>query len=157
MAKAGASPLVDVIQHELEQIGYPTSSREQAALADSVREESFRHRYAMLEDSLTAPQVANLLGTSRQTPLNRVAKGDLLAVYENGKHLFPVFQFDAAGPGGVVFGFVEVLRTLKISPIEKLNWLLRASPYLEGRTPVAALKQGDIGRVKSIARGIGEQ
>ncbi len=115
----------------------------------------FRFRQELLKDSLSAPQVANLLGTSRQTPHDRVMAGTLLAIRERGGLRFPKWQFDAEGPDGVVAGFSNVVRALDISALEMMSWFVRSNPYLEGRTPVEALKAGDVERLVSIARGVG--
>lgn len=151
-----STPMLAIIQEQLEQNGFPAKEVEQTQLRDAVLETSFRRRQSLLADSYSAPEVAKLLGTSRQTPLNRVTKGDLLAILENGRHLFPVWQFDPHAQGGILPGLPAVLHALKLSPVEKLYWLCQPSPYLEGRTPVQALKAGETERVISIARGVGE-
>lgn len=115
----------------------------------------FTARGRLLEDSLTAPQVARLLGSSRQTPLTRLEAGSLLAVYDRGAWRFPAWQFDPEGPDGVVAGLSEVLRALgDLSPFAKLVWFTRANPYLEGRPPIEALRAGDVERVEQEALAV---
>lgn len=115
----------------------------------------FLHRRQLLENAFTAPQVAKILGISRQTPHDRLASQTLLAIKENGKLLFPSWQFDPAGPDGVLEGFPQVLKALAMSDYAKLNWLTRPNPYLEGLTPVEALKQGQSDRVIQEANSAG--
>ena len=115
----------------------------------------FRHRRTLLENSLTASEVANLLGTSRQTPHDRLKNKSLLGVLDRGAYRFPIWQFDAAGPDGVLEGLPEVLHALKLSDFVKLNWLVRPNPILNGLTPVDALKQGLKERVIQEAVGVG--
>lgn len=113
----------------------------------------FVARTHLLDDSLTAPQVAKLLGSSRQTPLSRAESGALLAVLDRGAWRFPAWQFDPEGPDGVVEDFPEVLRGLDgLTPFAKLVWLTRPNPYLEKRTPIDALSAGDVERVAAEAR-----
>jgi hypothetical protein len=102
----------------------------------------FHHRRQLLDQSFSASQVAQLLGTSRQTPHDRASSQTLLAIKENGKLCFPAWQFDPAGPDGVINGLPAVLKALEMSDYGKLNWLTRANPYLEGITPIQALKAG---------------
>ena len=115
----------------------------------------FERRRELLEDTLSAPQVARLLGTARQTPHDRANAGTLLAVRERSGLRFPRWQFDAEGPEGVLMGLPEVVKALAVSPLEKLGWFVRPNPYLEGHTPLEALKAGEWERLVSIACGVG--
>ncbi|TVQ41958.1 MAG: DNA-binding protein [Gloeocapsa sp. DLM2.Bin57] len=116
----------------------------------------FQRRRELLENSLTAPQVAKLLGTSRQTPHDRLKNKTLLAVRDNGVLLFPTWQFDPEGADGVIDGLPAVLKSLSIkSEFAKLNWFMCKNAVLDGLTPVAALKQGFKMRVIAEAKGIG--
>jgi hypothetical protein len=116
----------------------------------------FQRRRELLENSLTAPQVAKLLGTSRQTPHDRLKNKTLLAVRDNGVLLFPTWQFDPEGADGVIDGLPSVLKSLSIkSEFAKLNWFMCKNAVLDGLTPVAALKQGLKMRVIAEAKGIG--
>ena len=115
----------------------------------------FQHRRQLLARSLSASQVAQLLGTSRQTPHDRVSGQTLLAIKDNGKLCFPAWQFDPAGSDGVMEGLPAVLKALAMSDYGKLNWLTHANPYLEGQTPIQALKTGQQERVLGEATAVG--
>lgn len=115
----------------------------------------FKHRRDLLSDSLTASEVAELLGTSRQTPHDRLKNQTLLGVLDRGAYRFPLWQFDAEGPDGVIEGLSEVLRALNLSDFGKLNWLVRPNPILDGMTPIEALKRGMKERVVQEAVGVG--
>lgn len=115
----------------------------------------FQRRRQLLEGSLTASQVAKLLGTSRQTPHDRLKARTLLGVLDGGVLRFPVWQFDPQGPDGVIDGLPDVLRTLQVSDFAKLNWLVRPNPVLDSLTPVQALQQGHKERVIHEASGVG--
>ncbi len=78
-------------------------SDERVALRFETLVRSFARREELLQDSLTAPEVAKLLHVSRQTPHDRIENGRLLAVFDRGALRFPTWQFDPDGPDGVVF------------------------------------------------------
>ena len=115
----------------------------------------FQKRQELLQGSLSATEAARLLGTCRQTPHDRVKSGTLLAVREKGGLRFPRWQFDADGPDGIVAGLPDVLKALDVSPLAKVSWFIRASPYLEGRTPLQALGAGEVERLVTLARAVG--
>lgn len=117
----------------------------------------FERRRELLAGALTATQVAKLLGTSRQTPHDRMKSQTLLGILDNGVYRFPAWQFDPSGSDGVIEGFPEVLRMLKVSDFAKLNWLMRANPFLDHLTPIEALKQGQKERVIEQAASVGVQ
>lgn len=116
----------------------------------------FQRRRELLENTLTAPQVAKLLGTSRQTPHDRLKNKTLLAVRDNGVLLFPAWQFDPEGADGVIDGLPSVLKSLSLkSDFAKLHWFMRKNAVLDGLTPAAALKKGLKMRVIAEAKGVG--
>jgi allophycocyanin beta subunit len=92
-------------------IGRQLSQEERLELEFSSLLRYFNHRRELLNGALTASQVATLLGTSRQTPHDRVKNGSLLAILDNGVWRFPAWQFDPTGPDGVISGLPEVLRS----------------------------------------------
>jgi hypothetical protein len=135
--------------------GRPAASREEQALvAFRSLLQLFEARRSLLEeDTITAPQVAELLGVSRQTPLNRVRENTLLAVLDRGAWRFPLWQFDANGPDGVLSGLPKVLKALEPQPhFSKLAWLRRVNPTLGGLEPVEVLRKGGIEPVVDAAR-----
>jgi hypothetical protein len=77
--------------------GKSFSRQERIQLEMETLSKHFQSRRQLLESSLTAVQVAQLLGTSRQTPHDRVSSQTLLAIRDNGKLCFPFWQFDPAG------------------------------------------------------------
>ena len=129
--------------------------QEKSALEMATLARSFRRRKELLEGALTAPKVAKLLDTTRQTPHDRVRSGTLLAVLDRGVWRFPAWQFDPEGPDGVVEGLPDVLQMLHTSPLAKASWLVRPNQYLEGRTPLETLKEGRKEAVRSAAERVG--
>lgn len=135
--------------------GRSFSKKERIQLEMDTLARHFQHRRQLLENAFTAPQVAKILGTSRQTPHDRIGSQTLLAIRDNGKLLFPTWQFDPSGPDGVLEGFPQVLKALAMSDYAKLSWLTKPNPYLEGLPPVEALKQGQSDRVIQQAESAG--
>jgi hypothetical protein len=133
----------------------PRSSAEETDLKRRALEATFRERERLLQDSLSTQQVAALLRVSRQTPHDRVRAKGLLAIEDTGGLKFPLWQFDAEGPGGVVQGLPEVLGALKVGELAKARWLERPNPVLENRSPIDALKAGEVERVVREARSVG--
>lgn len=136
-------------------VGQTLTEKERLELETASIARYFQRRQELLENSLSAPQVAKLLGTTRQTPHDRAKSGTLLAVRERGGLRFPRWQFDVEGPDGVLAGFSEVVRALDVCALEKVSWFVRSNPYLEGRTPLEALKAGERERLVTIARAVG--
>jgi hypothetical protein len=135
--------------------GRQYSQAESISLELTALLQYFEQRKALLKEALTTKQVAQLLGTSRQTPHDRVEKGSLLAVLDKGVWKFPSWQFDPEGPDGVVDGFPDVLSALTGSHFAKLNWLVAPSRSLGGVTPIAMLKQGHKTAVLREAQALG--
>lgn len=131
------------------------STEERLALEFTALMQYFEWRRKLLEHSLTASQVAQLLGTSRQTPHDRLKNGTLLAILDKGMWRFPIWQFDPEGPDGVIPGFPEVLAALDVPVMSQLSWLVRPNPFLDGLKPIEALKLGQVERVIAEARGVG--
>jgi hypothetical protein len=118
---------------------------------------AFSERRALLADALSVAEVAELLGIGRQTPHDRATAGTLLAVKENGRLLFPDWQFDPEGPDGVLPGLPDVLRAMQgpISALGRVRWFVRPKSLMGGRTPLEALLSGDIDEVVHEAETIG--
>ena len=130
---------------------------EQALLGFRSLLQFFEARRELLDDALTAPQVAELLGVSRQTPLNREKEKTLLGVLDRGAFRFPVWQFDPQGDDGVLPGLPAVLRALEPQPaFAKLIWLRRPNPTLDDREPVELLHEGKLEPVVGAARAAAE-
>jgi hypothetical protein len=138
--------------------GAPVASKsEQALLGFRSLLQFFEARRELLDDALTAPQVAELLGVSRQTPLNRAKDNTLVAVLDRGAYRFPLWQFDPQGEDGVLPGLSEVLDALEPQqPLGKAVWLRRPNPALAGREPVELLRDREIEPVVGAAHAAAE-
>lgn len=132
---------------------YSTTERASLEILTVVR--AFERRRELLENSLTSTQVARILGTSRQTPHDRLKSGTLLAVLDNGAWRFPAWQFDPNGPDAVVPGLPQAIAALEHVPtLAQISWFVRPNAHLDGRSPIDALKRGELSRVLSVARAV---
>ncbi len=104
---------------------------------------------AQLGPSLSQRDVALLLAKSEQA----VAKdGRLLRLRnQDGRPVYPVVQFDGRRPLPGVAEAVGVLDKV-VDPLTVASWLTAPNPQLEGRRPVEALRDGDLGAVLAVAR-----
>lgn len=117
---------------------------------------SFAMRNELLKDSISGIEVAKLLNcNSRQTPLDRVKSQSLVAVKDNGKWKYPLWQFDVNGADRVIDGLPSVIAALEVSNLAKVSWLTRPNPVFEGKTPVEMLKNQELERVLTEAKGVG--
>ncbi len=118
---------------------------------------SFRERHLLLRDALTVKDVTDLLQVGRQTPHDRASAGTLLAIKDNGQLRFPAWQFDPEGSDGVIQGLPEVVQAMRgpISPLAKIKWFLTPKSLLAGRTPLDALREGNVEDVVTEASAIG--
>jgi hypothetical protein len=132
---------------------YPREER--IAMETKAKLKAFQARKEMLEMALTAPEVARMLGTSRQTPHDRAKNNTLLAVSEGNMLRFPLWQFDPDGPNGVLAGLPAVLKALEMPPYSKAVWMTRPHRDLDGKTPLDVLREGRVGRIVELARAAG--
>jgi hypothetical protein len=135
--------------------GRPASpSHEVAAAQRANLLRGFALRRQVLKDALTAAEVADLLGAaSRQTPHDRAGAGTLLAIRDNGRLRFPMWQFDPEGSDGVLDGLPEVIAALpRQSPLGRIVWFIAPKRRLQDRSPFELLRAGEIDPVIAEAR-----
>jgi hypothetical protein len=100
---------------------------------------------------LTVGRVADWLEITPAAVHARRQRGTLLAVPRaNGEHLYPAFQFTG---DGTLAGLGRVLQSFQVEgPWTKLSVLLSPADALDGRTPLDALRDGDIeGAVQAVS------
>lgn len=102
-------------------------------------------------------QVCGIIGVSRQAIHERVQRGTLLALpASGGGYTFPLFQFgDNGRPLRRLSELIEIF--LSDPPAVETtytiaSWLVTPQPELEGRTPIALLRDGDDEPVRVAAR-----
>lgn len=102
----------------------------------------FERRRQLLQDSLTATQVATALGVSRETVYGRAERGQLLAASDGGQLRFPRWQFDPTSDTGLLAGLPTVVKALGDRPqLAKIAWLTSTRSSLED-TPLHLIATG---------------
>ena len=131
--------------------------KDDALLAAKVR--GLNRKKQMLDASggaLSSQQVAEVLGISRQAVDKRRASSQLLALTQGRRgYSYPRFQFEE---GNTVAGLEEVLARMKgLDGWMQLVFFTSPNERLEGKTPIASLRQGLASEVASVASTYGEQ
>jgi hypothetical protein len=137
-----------------EWLGEPPANA--AQLEFEALRRSFTLRRQLLASTIGSAEVNELLATgSRQTVHDRLKAGTLLGILDQGKWRFPLWQFDADGPNGVIDGLALVLQALQVSNLAKARWLQKPHPVFGGSTPVDLLRQGRLEDVLAEAGQVG--
>ncbi len=116
-----------------------------------------RLRQEILAESVPVSDAAASIGRTEQAAINRAVNGDVLAFRDGVKWMFPRWQFDAMQDKGVVAGLGEARRALDIPSFSAVLWFRKPAPALGGRSPIDALRDGDVAEVVSLARTVGTQ
>lgn len=115
----------------------------------------FRHRKQLLAQSLTAQEVAKMLGVSKQTVHERIKDGKLIGLLENSVMKLPTFQFDPEGPNGIIDGLPEIFSSMSCSLLGKINWMIAPNAIFKGKSPLQALRAGKREWVLQEAQAVG--
>ncbi len=103
---------------------------------------------------LSAKNAGLAMGISRQAIEKRRKSGGLIGIRAGGEYRYPAFQFR---DGALVLGLDDVLKSLPIkAEWMRLEWLLTASPELEGVKPLEALEKGRTREVIETAAAHGD-
>lgn len=104
---------------------------------------------AQIGPGLTQADVARLLDVTVQAVSKN--KGLLRLENRDGRPVYPIVQFDGrrALPG--VAGILAVLDG-PLLPLTIASWLTSTKTALAGRTPIEALRAGDLDQVQALAR-----
>ena len=106
--------------------------------------------------TLSAEQIGQALGISRQAVDKRRKQGLLIGL-DLGRRGFayPAWQI---GDQGTLAGLPAALAELRDeSPWGQAAFYLTSNVWLDGETPLAALRRGEIERVREAARHLGDQ
>jgi hypothetical protein len=117
------------------------------------------HRKRILEKlggTLSAEQVSELIGISRQAVDRRRSQNQLIALTQGKRgYAYPAFQFE---DGKALDGLKEVLDALSgHDPWMQSIFFANGNDRLNGRTPLDALRQGKTEAVVRAAEAYGEQ
>lgn len=115
-----------------------------------------RHLITAEGGVISAAQVAELLGVSRQAVDKRRRAGRLLAISTGRRGFaYPAWQFDTKH--GVLPGVELIFATLdEHDPWMRLSFMLNPQSGLGERTPLQTLRDGDLAAVERAAQHFGE-
>ena len=148
------SPKEQLLADKIAGKSYSLEAKKELQLSNLIN--SFTIRDSLLKDTISGSDVVKLLNcNSRQTPLDRVKNKTLLAVKDNGQWKYPLWQFDVNGADRVIEGLPSVIAALDVSNLAKVRWLTEPNPVFEGKTPLEMLKNNQVKRVITEARGVG--
>ncbi len=107
--------------------------------------------------AISSPQVAEILGLSRQAVDKRRRAGQLLGLSTGRRgYAYPIWQFDA--DSGTLPGLETVLDALRDhDPWMQLSFMLATNARLEDQRPLDLLRSGQARRVRDAALMVGEQ
>lgn len=148
-APTGAGTLAQILSHR-EFIGEAVADLDPLvpALARNVE-----HRDQLLQHAggvLSAEEAGKIVGITRQAIDKRRRSNAILAVREGSDWKYPACQFR---DGEVLPGIAEVVRGLEGQGAwATLDFLLAPDSALDGRSPLAALRQGDLAAVERVVR-----
>lgn len=136
-------------------LGKSYTPAERLKLELEMLRKSYQYRQELLADAVSSQELAQAIGTTRQTIHNRMKQGKLLAILDGGQYRFPIWQLAPQGPDGVLEGLPAVLKALQVSEFAKLSWLKNPNPVFAGLTPLEMLKRGEWERVLLEAPSVG--
>ena len=114
----------------------------------------FSRRAAVLEASLTASEVAELLHVSTQAIRDRIDSEDLLGLRDGRQWRLPFWQFSAEAERGFVPGIAELRKVFPGGLVSLSRWAEKPNPDLGDITPAQALAAGRVEPVVEAARVI---
>jgi len=104
--------------------------------------------------TLSAAEIAEVLGITRQAVDKRRNAGQLLALEAAKRgYLYPAWQL---GDRGLLEGFPEVLAVLAAPPWAAARFFLSGNHRLGGRRPIDVLRKGHVEAVLAAAEMFGE-
>jgi hypothetical protein len=111
---------------------------------------------AQLGGTLSAEGVAGLIGISRQAVDKRRSQNQLIGLIQGRRgYAYPAFQFE---DGRTLAGLKKVLDALRDhDPWMQSIFFANSNERLNGKTPLEALRQGDLESVFRAAESYGEQ
>jgi hypothetical protein len=118
--------------------------------------ETKRRVIEQLGGTLTVREVADLLGITRQAVGKRRSLNQLIGLLQGSRsYAYPAFQFER---GETLTGLKEISEALSShDPWAQLLFFAGANDRLNGRTPLEALRTGQLDAVVRVASIYGEQ
>jgi hypothetical protein len=135
--------------------GLPPSKTEatRAHLANLAAK--YADRQAVLAQSITRAEAAQLLGISDQAVSDRLTAGDFAGLKEGRVWKLPAWQFNADTENGWLPGIAQLRQHFPAGPVTLTAWATAPNVDLGDRTPAARLAAGDVENVLLVAQAGG--
>lgn len=128
----------------------PSAVERASAVLTNLRRQ-YEQRSEVVAESLTAAQVAGVLGVSEQAVLDRLKTRSLLGLRAGREWRVPAWQLSADAERGFLPGLAVLAAAFPGGVVSLSRWVLRPSGELSGRTPAAVLAAGDVEPVVTAA------
>jgi hypothetical protein len=97
--------------------------------------EQFSQRRQLAADSLGRDDAAELLGIAAQSVTSKLMSGKLVGIKVGREWRLPRWQFDPDNTSGVLPDLDVLQAAFPGGPVSLSNWITRAQPDFDGRTP----------------------
>lgn len=131
----------------------PSASEYAEAVAWNLSVATERRRQ-VIGRSLARREAAGRLGVSAQAVSDMLDRGALVGLKEGREWRIPAWQFDGESPTGILPGLRVVASRFPGSVVSLSRWMDRENPDLDGMTPLAALRRGNVEDVLRLVDAI---
>lgn len=135
--------------------GPPPSTAEATRAVMANLKARYAARRAVLTQSITRGEAAQLLGISDQAVSDHLAAGDLVGLKDGRVWKLPAWQFDADSENGWLPGIAALRRYFPAGPVTLSAWVTTPNIDLNDRLPADVLAAGDIDQVLLVAQADG--
>lgn len=131
----------------------PSASEYADAVAWNLSVATERRQH-LIAGSLVRREAASRLGVSAQAVSDMLDRGALIGLKEGREWRIPAWQFDEESPTGVLPGLRDLASHFPGSVVSLSRWVERENPDLDGVTPRAALRRGNVEGVLRLVEAI---
>ena len=131
----------------------PSASEYAEAVAWNLSLATERRQH-LIARSLARREAAGRLGVSAQAVSDMLDRGALIGLKEGREWRIPAWQFDGESPTGVLAGIPRLASRFPGGIVSLSRWIERENPDLDGMTPRAALRQGNVEGVLRLVDAI---
>ncbi|MEB3982490.1 helix-turn-helix domain-containing protein [Mycobacterium sp. 663a-19] len=97
--------------------------------------DQFSQRRRLAADSISREEAAELLGIAAQSVTSKLVSGKLIGIKVGREWRLPRWQFDPDNTSGVLPDLDALQAAFPGGPVGLSNWITRAQPDFDGRTP----------------------
>ncbi len=128
----------------------PTIAEQRTAALRNLQAQ-YRARSAVMDQSLTRSEAANLLEVSEQAILDRLEAGDLVGLRKGREWRLPMWQFHAGTERGFLPGLAALKDLFTDGVVALSEWVTAPNVDLDGVSPVQELAIDNTADVIAVA------